>query len=65
MSGMLCLKFVVLIVVSNSDTDGYQLPPSSGSNNLQTLVSVHQSEWHCHRRCSTEPQEVSACHVAL
>jgi len=43
---MLCLKFVVLIVVSNSDTDVYQLPPSSGSNNLQTLVSVHQSEWH-------------------
>jgi len=43
---MLCLKFVVLIVVSNSDTDGYQLPPSSESNNLQTLVSIHQSEWH-------------------
>jgi len=40
------LKFVVLIVLSNSGTDGYQLPPSSGSYNLQTLVSVHQSEWH-------------------
>jgi len=22
------------------------MPPSSGSNNLQILVSVHQSEWH-------------------
>jgi len=34
---------MVLIVVSNSGTDGYQLPPSSGSNNLQTLVSIHHS----------------------